>query len=268
MARKKTPVVKTVVKGQISSRLRQVRLELFGEHGGPELARILDLPARTWYNYETGVTVPAEVMLSFISHTKVDPNWLLNGEGQRYRENVSDILKAEGLSPIQMILNGVELLERTMLENSRRDFTGRFVQDNSRVGVELPLIELAECPNYEQTTEAVRETFVVNKTWVYNPATSVCVVMPNDAMHPILPRRSIALVDFSQKDPEQLVNRVVIAVDARSQPYVRWLEQSGLNYVLRAEQLPRQYPIMTFLPEQEVVSIMGVVVAIFNRFAP
>lgn len=268
MARKKTPVVKTVVKGQISGRLRQVRLELFGEHGGPELARCLDLPARTWYNYETGVTVPAEVMLGFINQTKVDPNWLLTGEGHRYRENVSDILKSEGLSPVQMIRNGLELLERTMVETPRREPLGRFGTDSSKHGVELPLIDLAECPNYEETTDAVRETYVVNKTWVHNPTSSVCVVIPNDAMHPVLPRRSIALVDFSQKDPDQLLNRIVIAVDAKNQPYVRWLEQSGLNYVLRAEQLPRQYPIMTFLPEQEVMSIMGVVVATFSRCVP
>ena len=81
VARKKTPPIRANVKALISSRLRLIRQELFGEHGGPELARRLNLPARTWYNYETGVTVPAEVLLSFIDQTGTNPIWLLSGEG-------------------------------------------------------------------------------------------------------------------------------------------------------------------------------------------
>jgi len=50
VARKKTPKTRVNVKALISTRLREVRQELFGEHGGPELARRLGLPGRTWYN--------------------------------------------------------------------------------------------------------------------------------------------------------------------------------------------------------------------------
>jgi hypothetical protein len=73
------------VMAEISRRLREVRQELFGEQGGPELARRLNLPARTWYNYETGVSVPAEVLLAFVEQTGADPWWVLSGEGAKYR---------------------------------------------------------------------------------------------------------------------------------------------------------------------------------------
>ena len=73
VARKKTPKVRVNVKASLSRRLREIRQEIFGEHGGPELARRLNLPARTWYNYETGVTVPAEVLLGFIEQTGANP---------------------------------------------------------------------------------------------------------------------------------------------------------------------------------------------------
>src|SRR5207302_8394140 len=85
VARKKTPKVRVNVKALISSRLREVRQELFGEHGGPELARRLNIPARTWYNYETGVTVPAEVLLGFIDQTGTNPVWLLRGDAPQSR---------------------------------------------------------------------------------------------------------------------------------------------------------------------------------------
>lgn len=46
MARRKTPSEHIKVSASISRRLREIREELFGPHGGPELARRLGLPAR------------------------------------------------------------------------------------------------------------------------------------------------------------------------------------------------------------------------------
>lgn len=68
----------------IAARLRELRIERFGEHGGPAMARELNLPVRTWYNYETGVTVPAEVLLEVIERTGARPPWLLKGEEPKY----------------------------------------------------------------------------------------------------------------------------------------------------------------------------------------
>ncbi|WP_250847243.1 helix-turn-helix domain-containing protein [Aquisphaera insulae] len=68
----------------IARRLREIRGEKFGERGGLEAARRLGLPVRTWYNYETGVTVPAEVLLAFIELTGVNPEYLLTGKGPKY----------------------------------------------------------------------------------------------------------------------------------------------------------------------------------------
>src|SRR5262249_38972803 len=73
------------VAAEISRRIREIRVERFGDQGGPELARRLGLPARPWYNYETGVTVPAEVLLGFLAATGAEPWWVLKGEGPRYR---------------------------------------------------------------------------------------------------------------------------------------------------------------------------------------
>ena len=70
----------------LGRRLRQVRLDLYGENGGPMLAEALRLPVRTWINYEQGITVPALVVLRFIELTGTCPHWLLTGELPRYRE--------------------------------------------------------------------------------------------------------------------------------------------------------------------------------------
>jgi hypothetical protein len=91
MARKKTARAKEDAKNALAERLKEVRAELFGDRGGPELARRLGIPTRTWSNYEMGVTVPAEVILQFIELTSVEPTWLLSGRGEKYRSRAPAI---------------------------------------------------------------------------------------------------------------------------------------------------------------------------------
>ena len=64
-------------------RIREIRQERYGEET-ESLADDLGIPARTWLNYETGVTVPAEFLRAFIELTRVRPHWLLTGEGEKY----------------------------------------------------------------------------------------------------------------------------------------------------------------------------------------
>ena len=89
MARRKTQPDLVQAKCHLAERLRQVRTELFGDRGGPEMSRRLNLPVRTWYNYEAGVTVPAEVLLRFVELTRVEPLWLSKGKGPRFRTDQS-----------------------------------------------------------------------------------------------------------------------------------------------------------------------------------
>jgi hypothetical protein len=72
-------------KRALAERLRRVRVDLYGENGAHELARRLGVPEKTWAHYESGVTVPAEVVLQFLELTSVEPNWLLDGSGPCYR---------------------------------------------------------------------------------------------------------------------------------------------------------------------------------------
>jgi hypothetical protein len=73
-----------VVKHGLTRRIRDLRVELYGEHGGPLLAEALGIPYRTWSNYETGCTIPAPLILRLIELTRANPHWLLTGRGDRY----------------------------------------------------------------------------------------------------------------------------------------------------------------------------------------
>ena len=78
------------------------------------MARRLGLPLRTWYSYEEGTSIPAEVVLSIIELTSVEPRWLLYGTAPRYRPKRAE--KGDKRSPIKLevcalLKTALELLE-------------------------------------------------------------------------------------------------------------------------------------------------------------
>ena len=72
---------------EIARRLRQVRIERFGESGENKFAQFLGVSQRTWLNYESGVIVPGAFILHFLELTSVEPIWLLRGEGLPYKRD-------------------------------------------------------------------------------------------------------------------------------------------------------------------------------------
>jgi hypothetical protein len=86
---------RSALKAAIAERIRLVRQELYGEHGGPELAEALNLPHRIWYLFELGETIPAHVLLRFLELTSVEPGWLYTGRGVRYRGGLASDASSE-----------------------------------------------------------------------------------------------------------------------------------------------------------------------------
>jgi hypothetical protein len=75
--------------GGLMHRVREIRAEVYGDHGIETLAQEMKLPVPTWVHFEDGVTMPGEVILHFIELTGVEPHWLLTGEGAKYRRRTA-----------------------------------------------------------------------------------------------------------------------------------------------------------------------------------
>jgi hypothetical protein len=114
MARRKTLPESVRAKLALAERLAELRSELFGERGGPEMARRLGIPVRTWYNYEGGVTLPAEVVLNIMTLTSVEASWLIHGEGPKFRRARSEPVES-GATPAvtigALLRTALQLLE-------------------------------------------------------------------------------------------------------------------------------------------------------------
>ena len=239
MARRKTPKLQVDINASLSRRLREIRQELFGDHGGPELARRLNVPARTWYNYETGVTIPAEVLLTFIDQTEANPVFLLSGEGPKYRRRHSDLGIAEP-SPIELIRRGLEKLEQEpgeVMIVAPENLLGKFRWDFAAVAL-VPMHELVR----EIIEPSQVEGYIMcHRQWLSNPGATVGVRLTNDAMYPILPEGSIVAIDRSKRDIQLLQGRMVAAC-LEGLPMIRWLEISGRQLTLRPTHPSREHP--------------------------
>jgi hypothetical protein len=253
------------VKAQISSRLREIRQELFGEHGGPELARRLNLPARTWYNYESGVTVPAEVLLGFIDQTGTNPIWLLTGQGPHYRRGVEDQVLAD-LTPEQLIRRGLEKLEQEPLETPMSvadSLPGQDVSDF--IAVDLVRLPSLLSPGHGPVARP-QEHILAYRNWIPHPRETVAVRLEDEAMHPVLPAGSVVAIDRATREPQALNGRMVAAA-----PYgvamVRWLEVAGRHMILRPNQTSREYPMIPIELGEIENPILGQIVWSWSRFA-
>jgi hypothetical protein len=132
VARKKTPQAAVRQKHTLSERIAALRAEVFGDRGGPELARRLGLPIRTWYNYEGGVTVPAQVVLKIIELASVEPMWLLHGRGPKYRSGSHTNVLADDVAPDRSVAGllraSLQLLESGAPTGSAGEMPGEGLQ--------------------------------------------------------------------------------------------------------------------------------------------
>jgi hypothetical protein len=68
----------------LSERIRVVRMKLFGEHGGPILARRMCIPQPKLARMEAGRPISGVLILKLIEVTGVNAHWLLYGEGEMF----------------------------------------------------------------------------------------------------------------------------------------------------------------------------------------
>ena len=237
MARRKTLPDSVRAKWSLAERLSALRAELYGDRGGPELARQLGLPVRTWYNYESGVTVPAEGVLKIIELTMVEPMWLLHGKGAKFRSNTTDRnepLVGPSVSVGTLLRTALQMLENGETSAPRESHdepeTGP-VGDESRDLVFVPVDDYAGSPI---TASAGPKFLAAKGEWLSAERECRCTRVVGDAMSPIIGDGAYVAFSKMENNPIELDGKMVVAwID--EQPAVRWFQYCGRYAVLRAE---------------------------------
>lgn len=258
MARRKNPPESVRMKCNLAERLRQIRTELYGERGGPELSRRLGLPIRTWYNYESGVTVPGEVLLRFVELTSVEPMWLLHGRGPRFR-NMPPLW--QGSLTDQTC--SVEFLLRAALQrleqlgeklHSERERSGEDTNHEPRNAMldsrEHPVLYSLDDPARERLTPDSGPRYAeALKEWEAAKGEGRWVQVVDQAMMPVIPQGAAVVFSENAESARGLDGRLVVAW-RQGLILVRWLNYDGRNLTLRAESDKSDESIL-FIPTPE-----------------
>jgi phage repressor protein C with HTH and peptisase S24 domain len=267
MARRKTLPESVRAKLALAERLAALRSELYGDRGGPEMARRLGIPVRTWYNYEGGVTVPAEVILKIIELTSVEAVWLLHGEGPKFRNARPERIAAGGTSSVTigaLLRTALQLLEE---KNERSWPSVEAIHDDAELlselntsadrrpppGVdhrafrELANIGVASGDTTTPVTDDGSRGSEARRDWLAAQRDNRCVFVSGDSMAPIVADGASVAYAKEEDDVQHLDGKLVVAwVD--NQPVVRWFQQCGRYALLRA-----QNP--TAIPQQVLVDL-------------
>ncbi|HEV3167192.1 MAG TPA: S24 family peptidase [Isosphaeraceae bacterium] len=257
MARRRNPPESVRAKWQLADRLRTIRTELFGERGLAELARRLVVPIRTWYSYETGVTVPAEILLQFVELTRVEPLWLLHGRGPKYQAiDLQEMDVPTAMPPVWLYNNslpsGVEEVSYPAAGHSSLSY-GHSLDGEGEFAASSSAIAILEAdpadPELRPTIDFQPQTAPLTPLRTGGPSCR-CLRIEGDAMWPILTDGAFVAFSECAEDLCELEGKLVIAhLDTR--PIVRWFHRSGHYGVLRAEN-------PTYEPATQLIDLAGV----------
>ncbi len=248
MARRKTLPESVRAKMALAERLAALRLELYGDRGGPEMARRLGIPVRTWYNYEGGVTVPAEVILKIIELTAVEAGWLLHGEEPKFRNQLTERRDRGGQPAVTvgaLLRTALQLLEKnestwpgcdeTMTGSDQFEGTSTGVDRyglsyDPRTPTDGESVANADRPGDEAGSRFSQS----RREWQVAQRDNRCIQVSGDSMAPILADGASVAYAKSEEDLQQLDGKMVVTwVDG--QPLVRWFQNCGRFALLRAE---------------------------------
>ena len=257
MARRKTLPESVRAKLDLAERLAALRSELYGDRGGPEMARRLGIPVRTWYNYEGGVTVPAEVILKIIELTSVEAVWLLHGEGPKFRAARPERIPSSGTSSVTigaLLRTALQLLEEKNERSWQPSIEGTPEANDVIKGVSGESELQAPGVDHRSVRDLTTAATLPNDSsrgadsrqeWIAAQRENRCVSVNGDAMAPIVADGASVAYAKEEEDVQQLDGKLVVAwID--NQPVVRWFHQCGRYAVLRAQNpqsVPQQMPV-------------------------
>lgn len=214
-----------------------IRTELYGERGGPELARRLKLPIRTWYNYEGGVTIPGEVLLKFVELTAVEPMWLLYGRGAKFRSvpPLWESASNDQTGSVEFLLRAaIQKLEQ-INDRGRPDDKDK---DKTKTEALVPDADTSEGalfydlddPSHEPISRTHLEFENVRNHWNEAVIANRCVSVDTVAMAPLAPAGSKVVYLDAEEEPKALDGKMVV-VWIQNQPILRWFQHTR-NYIL------------------------------------
>ena len=268
-------------------RLGSIREEALGKNGRSAFARALGIPLTSYLNFENGRVPPMDIVVKMMTLTRVDPQWLVHGEGAQYLPRDVQLPPSEDAASLLAGLLGENAnLKEQLLAAKRSTHPAVLVvpadvepkewlavqgqtQAAADEHVALPVLSGANAAvPPENVFEADRDSWALcPRAAVKHPKATFAKRVEDDAMAPAIPRESLVGVDCSTRDPRKLCREggTVVAVrDSRLNCVIRRLERAETHWLFLATNPSEQHPPMVWAEGAEVpCPVIGRVVSVF-----
>ncbi len=269
-----------------AGRLGSLREAAYGKHGRSAFARALGIPLTSYLNFENGRVPPMDIIVKMMALTRVNPRWLVHGEGPQYLPKEAELAPAEdAASLLTALLDENARLEEQLLTTKRSTHPAILVvpadvdakewlaaqgqvQAAADEHVAVPVLSgAAAAPPPENVFEADKDGWLLcPHSAIKHPKATFGFRVQDDAMAPAIPEGSLVGVDCSVHDPERLLKAGdgLVAVRGPSGCVVRQLVKAEKHWLfLPAAPLEKHPPIVWAEGTEVPCPVIGRVVFVF-----
>ena len=207
-----------------AERLGEIREAAYGKHGRSAFARALGIPLTSYLNFENGRVPPMDIVVKMMALTRVNPRWLVHGEGSQYLPKEVELAPAaDSASLLTALLDENARLKEQLLVAKRSTHPAILVvpadadpkewlaergqiQAAADEHVAVPVLSgAAAAAPPENVFEADKDGWLLcPRSAIKHPKATFGFRVQDDGMAPAVPQGSLVGVDCSVRDPEQL----------------------------------------------------------------
>lgn len=237
-----------------AERLGEIREAAYGKHGRSAFARALGIPLTSYLNFENGRVPPMDTIVKMMALTRVNPRWLVQGEGPQHLPKDVELPPAEdAVSLLAALLDENAGLREQLLAAKRSTHPAVLVvpadvdpkewlaaqgriQAAADEHVAVPVLSgAAAAAPPENVFEADKDGWLLCP-WsaIKHPRATFGFRVQDDAMAPAVPEGSLVGIDRSVRDPERLLkagNGLVAVRDTSDDCVVRQLVKAEKHWL-------------------------------------
>jgi len=221
-----------------AERLGKIREDAFGKNGRSAFARALGIPLTSYLNFENGRVPPMDIIVKMMALTRVNPQWLVHGDGAQYLPKDVELPPAKDAASLLAGLVGENARLKEQLLAAKRSTHPAVlvvpadtdpqewlasqgqVQAAADEHVAVPVLSGANAAvPPENVFEADKDGWLLcPRSAIKHPKATFAFRVQDGAMAPAIPAGSLVGIDCSACDPERLLKagNSVVAVRAPS----------------------------------------------------
>ena len=268
-------------------RLSIIREEAFGKRGKSAFARALAIPLTSYLNFENGRVPPMDVIVKMMALTRVNPEWLVHGNGRRRLPDGVELPPVEDTASLltALIDENAKLTEEQLAAKRAGQPAVLVVPgdvDAEEWGAEqerlaaaaeeyvaVPVLSVnAAADPPENVFEADNEGWMLcPRSAVEHPKSTFAMRVEDDAMAPAIRAGSMVGIDCFKCDPAKMhkgQSAFVAVRDSRQGCCIRQLEEAEKHWLfLPTNSSGKAVPMVWPDGSDEEHPVIGKVVFVF-----